>query len=195
MSGNADTKMMDKKFMVAGKGGKKADVIGSSYVPSFRTKFIGECEALKDCVFDCSDGRQAGLFEANMKKISIYVGSKYDMGADISVLVDDLVEVKVTKPVPYDGNDVSEQKIYEQQIAQYVKDQARLGAKIKKIYSLVLGQCTEYLVSKLKELPTYQEMHVRKDALQLLKAIKAFTFMSNNNKEYEMSLVEADERF
>ena len=38
-------------------------------------------------------------------------------------------------------------------------------------------------------------MHVRKDALQLLKAIKAFTFMSNNNKEYEMSLVEADERF
>jgi hypothetical protein len=130
-----------------------------------------------------------------MKKISIYVRSKYDMGAEISVLVDDLVEVKVEKPVPYIGDDVSEQKIYEQRIAQYVKDQARLDSKVKKLYSLVLGQCTEYLISKLKGLPTYHEMHFKKNALSLVKAIKAFTFMSNNNKEYEMSLVEAEERF
>jgi hypothetical protein len=59
---------------------------------------------LKNCVFDCSDGRQAGLFNTNMKKISIYVRSKYDMGAEISVLVDDLIEVKVEKPVPYIGD-------------------------------------------------------------------------------------------
>jgi hypothetical protein len=61
----------------------------------------------------------------------MYIGSKYEMGADVSVLVDDLVEVKIEKPVPYNGSDVSEQKIYEQQIAQYVKDQARLDAEIK----------------------------------------------------------------
>jgi hypothetical protein len=51
------------------------------------------------------------------------------------------------------------------------------------------------MVSKLKELPTYQEIHAKKDALKLLKTIKGLTFMSNNNKEYEMSLVKADERF
>jgi hypothetical protein len=79
------------------------------------------------------------------------------------------------------GDNVNEQKIYEQQIAQYVKDQARLDSVIKKLCLLVLGQCTEYLISKLKELPTYHEMHRRKDALLLLKAIRAFIFMSNNN--------------
>lgn len=131
--------------MITGKEGKKADIIGSSYVPYFRTKCVGECESLKECVFDCFNGRQAGLFDANMKIISIYFGSKYEMGADVTVLVDDLVEVKIEKPVPYNGSDVSEQKIYEQQIAQYVKDQARLDTEIKKLYSLVLGQCTVYI--------------------------------------------------
>jgi hypothetical protein len=80
MSGNADTKMVDKKFMITGKEGKKTDIIGSSYVPYFRTKCVGECESLKDCVFDCFDGRQAGLFDANIKKSPCTLGQNMKWG-------------------------------------------------------------------------------------------------------------------
>jgi hypothetical protein len=32
-----------------------------------KQKFTGECEDLKDCVFDCEDEKQASVFGANFK--------------------------------------------------------------------------------------------------------------------------------
>jgi hypothetical protein len=59
------------------------------------------------------------MFESNMKKISMYGGSKYDMGAYISSIVDTLKMVKKLKP-PETGN----KKLYELQLAQYVKNRS-----------------------------------------------------------------------
>ena len=47
------------------------------------------------------------------------------------------------------------------------------------------------MTSKLKSLPMFKDMHIAKDPIKLLKAIKALTFKFDNEKEYEMSLVEA----
>jgi hypothetical protein len=44
--------------------------------PFKKPKFTGDCEDLKECVFDCEDERQASIFEANMKKLSIYAATK-----------------------------------------------------------------------------------------------------------------------
>jgi hypothetical protein len=51
------------------------------------------------------------------------------------------------------------------------------------------------MIAKLKKMPTYNAIHSSKDELHLLKTIKALTFMSTSSKEYEMSLVEADDKF
>ena len=51
------------------------------------------------------------------------------------------------------------------------------------------------MISKLKTLNTYKDMHHKKDALNLLKAVQGFTFMFYGEKEYEMSLAEAIDRF
>jgi hypothetical protein len=55
---------------------------------------------------------------------------------------------------------------------------------------VILGQSTGYMISKLKALPKFKEMHVDKDPVTLLKVIKGLTFKFDNEKEYEMSLVE-----
>jgi hypothetical protein len=47
------------------------------------------------------------------------------------------------------------------------------------------------MISMLKALPTFKEMHVDKDPVTLLKAIKRLTFKFDNEKEYEISLIEA----
>jgi hypothetical protein len=158
-------------------------------------KFIGECEALKDCIFDCSDGKQARFFDSSMKKLSIYVGSKYDMGAELSVLIDDMMEVEIAEPTAYTGTDAGKIKIYELRLAQYVKNQDKLETETRKLYSVILGQCTEYMISKLKAMPTFKMMHTKRDALALLKGIKGLTFMFDGKKEFEMSLVEAVDKF
>jgi cell division protein FtsB len=47
---------------------------------------------------------------------------------------------------------MEEQKIYELELAQYVRDKAKLEAEIKKLNSVVIGQCTKFMIEKLKEL-------------------------------------------
>jgi hypothetical protein len=46
------------------------------------------------------------------------------------------------------------------------------------------------MISELKALPMFKEMHLDKDPITLLQAIKGLTFKFDNEKEYEMSLVE-----
>jgi hypothetical protein len=73
MSMASDTKVIEKKLPGEGRdrgnGGKHKDMGGIN--PYRKPRFVGECEDLKDCVFDCEDNRQAGVFEVNMKKLAI----------------------------------------------------------------------------------------------------------------------------
>jgi hypothetical protein len=81
--------------------------------------------------------------------------------------------------------------IYELRIAQYIHNQQKLESECKRLYTVILGQCTNYMLAKLKALPTVKEMHTEKDPVKLLKSIKGLTFKFDSEKEYEMSLVEA----
>ena len=86
----------------ASKGNKNGggfQVRNSSFINKLR--FTGECEGLKDFVFDCSDGKQARNFDKNMKRLSIYAAGKYERGAEITTLIDELVEVEISKPKFY----------------------------------------------------------------------------------------------
>ena len=134
-SGTAKTS--DKKPF-SGKGGKRGDGFSPGFkMPSVKV-FTGECDGLKECVFDCSDAKQAGMYEANIRKISIHVGTKFDMGMFVSTLVDNLVEVEVPLPPT-----IENREIYKLQLVQYVKNQAKLETELQKLYALVYGQCTE----------------------------------------------------
>jgi hypothetical protein len=134
-------KTVEKRLNNKGGKGVKKEAMGFQQKCSniaAKGKFIGECEALKDCIFDCLDGKQASFFDSSMKKLLIYVGSKHNMGAELSVLIDKLVEVEIAKPTAYTGTDVSKTKIYELRLTQYVKNQDKLEAETRKLYLVVL---------------------------------------------------------
>jgi hypothetical protein len=173
-----ESKVMDKKLPSDGRdrgnSGRYKDTGGNN--PYKKPRFVGECDELKECIFDCEDSKQAGMFDANIKKLSIYAGTKYDMGSEIMTMIDDLIEVQVKKPDPYKGDDPFEQKINELKIAQYVKNSSKLENECKKFYAVILGQCSEFMVAKLKAATIFKEMHTNKDPLMLLKSIKALTF-------------------
>jgi hypothetical protein len=48
---------------------------------------------------------------------------------------------------------MGDQKIYELELAQYVQHKAKLESKSKKVYALIMRQCTDLMMSRLKELP------------------------------------------
>jgi hypothetical protein len=192
-----ESRAVDKKIPGDGRnrefGGRYKDA-GGNY-PFKKQNFTGECEDLKDCVFDCEDEKQASVFGANLKKLSIFAATKYEMGETIMTMVDELSEWKLTKPEVYEGNDPLEIKIYELKITQYVNNLHKLENECKKLHTIILGKCTSYMTAKLKALPTFKNLHANRNPVKLLKAIKGLTFKFDNEKRYEMSLVEAIDKF
>jgi hypothetical protein len=150
MSNDMENKTMDKNVQNGKRNGTErngtADQVTSAF---FKPKFTGDCDALRECIFDCSESKQGGAFQANMKKLSIFVGSTYKMGSYISVLLDSLIEVLIPLPVEYRGSDNMQAQIADLKLVQCVKDQESLEMETKKLNSLVYGQCTELIVLKV----------------------------------------------
>jgi hypothetical protein len=74
-------------------------------------------------------------------------------------MVDKLSEWKLTKPEVYEENDPLEIKIYVLKITPYVNILHKLENKCKKLFTIILGQCTSYMTAKLKALPTFKKLH------------------------------------
>jgi hypothetical protein len=112
------------------------------------------------------------VFLVQIKKLSIFAATKYEMGATIMTMVDKLSEWKLTKPEVYEGNDPFKIKIYELKITQYVNNLHKLENECKKLYTIILGQRTSHITAKLKALPTIKKLHADKNLVNLLKAIR-----------------------
>ena len=149
MSSDNETKMKKVPFVGNRNGGRRNGVVPQGPPNPVKPKFVGECEALKECVFDCASGNQLGAFEASMKRLSIYVGSNYNMGSYVGVMVDTLTEAVIPLPSVYVGTDPIQSQITQLKLAQYVKNLEKLERDLTKLYSLVYGQCTDNLISRL----------------------------------------------
>jgi hypothetical protein len=143
MSSDNETKMKKVPFVGNRNGGRRNGVVPQGPPNPVKPKFVGECEALKECVFDCASGNQSGAFEASMKRLSIYVGSNYNMGSYVGVMVDTLTEAVIPLPSVYVGTDPIQSQITQLKLAQYVKNLEKLERDLTKLYSLVYGQCTD----------------------------------------------------
>ena len=83
--------------------------------------------------------------------MSGYVARKYAKRDGIKMIVSDLKVPMLEKPEDLDSTaDNVDKDIYREDIKAYAKDKFGLTKSAKMLYSLVLGQCTEILHSKIK---------------------------------------------
>ena len=154
------------------------------------SKFQGACEALKDYIFDCSDHRQADCYANSLKRISEYVGSEYKNGGDIQSSV--INETKFTVPTPTaptvadPDNPTPDEKLqlrlHEKRLDAMVKREGTLDDNIQRLYSLVLGQCTDLLQTKLKQQADWNTVSTDQDGIELLKMIKTAVHRFDDQK-------------
>ena len=125
-----------------------------SYKPGRTThspKFKGKSHDLEGYIFDCSDNKQADIFVHTMKRFAEYVGTEYRNGGDIRSTIEQNVRFAIPLPLAPSGtNDELQKMILTKKVDAYVKRDYILDENIQKAYSLMLGQCTELLKSKLK---------------------------------------------
>ena len=178
-----------------GKGGMKParQTTGFPRSPA-KPKFTGDCEDLAGCIFDCEDSRRSGEFEGTIDQLANYVGSKFEHGGEIRGVIKNLEPVVIAQPQPlpdFPAPNTVQNKIWELDIVAYVKKRNKIDDGLKKLYSLIWGQCTDHMKAKLESTPGFSTMNNNQDSLTLLKEIKGFTFQFDSDKYLPLSLAEA----
>jgi hypothetical protein len=159
-------------------------------------RFEGECEELKGNIYDCSDIKQADTFMKTNKAVAGHVGRNYKYGGDIRNVVDNLELPTLQEPQDYaTGASKTTIRIWEKEVDEYVKRKIYLFENVRTLYSLVWGQCTDIMRSKLEGLDRFEKISSDGDGLELLKAIKEIVYQFQSQKYLPHSLHESKQRF
>jgi hypothetical protein len=160
------------------------------------TKFDGRYDDIKGFIFDCANGKQADRYTTTIQEITAYAGRPYDYGGDIRWSIK--IEKKYVPIKPADVGTTAtatDKRIWGKEIDEYVRRKAKLTANYEKLYSLILGQCTEHMVSKLESLDDFKEIERALDVIKLMKAIKGVSYQFEGQKYEDEALHQAMKRF
>ena len=89
------------------------------------------------------------------------------------------------------ADDKDNEYLHCEALSALLKQSNLLDANLQKAYTLVLGQCTELLQSKLKQHPDWSTLQVNQDILALLKVIKGITYKFEDQKYMPLALYNA----
>ena len=96
---------------------------------------------------------------------------------------------------PEDNDTAFLKMIINRNIDIYVKRDGILDDNLQKAYSLIHGQCTELLKSKLKTSANWETVSSQYDMLALLEAINTIIYRSEDQKYHPLSLHHAKMNF
>ena len=78
--------------------------------------------------------------------------------------------------------------IFKGQLDEYIKRKSMLDKNVQKAYSLVIGQCTDLLQSKLKQQANWSTISQDQDVIALISLIKTITFRFEDQKFLPLAL-------
>ena len=160
------------------------------------TKFKGNIPKLEGFIFDCSDNKQADRYVTSMKRIAEHVGTNYHNGGDICSTSEQGRRFNIPKPIsPSTTNNEVYKMILTKKVNSYVTRDRILDENIQKGYSLVLGQCTELLKSKLKTTSNWDIISTEFDLVGLIASIKSVIFKFEDQRYIPLSLHYAKTNF
>jgi hypothetical protein len=109
-----------------------------------------------------------------MNDIAEYVGRTYTYGGEMRWTIGNEQKCVITIPSDLDAATTTstQQRIWETHINEYVKRDIKMNENCEKLYSLILGQCTEYIGAKFESVKYYEMMMNTFDVITLIKSIK-----------------------
>ena len=127
---------------------------------------------------------------------SVPTCSEYKYGGDIRSSIKNSTRFSIPLPVvPDDTADALTRSIATKKIDLYVKRDGILDENLQKAYSLMFGQCTKLLKSKLKSRVNWDAMSSTYDMFAILEAIQTIIYKSEDQKYLPLSLHNAKTNF
>ena len=123
-------------------------------------------------------------------------GAEYKYGGDIRSSIENSKRFEIPMPTATDDNDTYFIKmILDRNIDICVKRDGILDENLQKAYSLIHGQCTELLKSKLKTSANWETVSYQYDMLGLIEAIKTIIYKFKDQKYLPLSLHHSKSNF
>lgn len=146
-------------------------------LPIRAPQFEGRCSELLGHVYDCSDARQADRFTKTTKELAEHVGREYRYGNNLRLAITDMKDITVVPPNDPDSSaSKMDIRVWEKRVDEYVKRTNYYNENKKTLYSLIWGQCTDIMRTKLEALKGFKSMSSAADSLLLLKSVKGIVF-------------------
>jgi hypothetical protein len=132
--------------------------------------------------------------------LEIYVGANYSHGGTMANAINNLLAPTVSEPPPpmdygTDKVNAAEKYKWEMKMKEIYRTQEDIKRLVQKLYSLVLGQCMDALVARVKAHSKYAMASLARDGIKLLTIIKSICFNFQDQKYVPQSIYESKKRW
>ena len=158
--------------------------------------FTGKEEKLKGFIYDVSTHKSTRVFSKTTKEIAEYAAREYTSAGEFRHALQNL-EYDVLAPPAYSPADaanptVPEQELFKLEYKSYFDKKTKREENQKKIYALVLGQCTQAMVDRLESSSEYEAVDASNDPVELLKLIRACIYQKTVTKKPVHAFIDAE---
>ncbi len=167
------------------------------------SNFKGESAELKGNVFETfAESKDTTQYEKTMKALQVYVAANFRHGGDIGWMLKHEKEFQFTRPNPPTSTstttrsqDSLDQDIYKEQIKGYVARKQKYDENKDKLYSVIWGQCSDSMQSRIQSNTNFQSIDEKRSCLLLLKEIKGVMFNFESQQFPIMSMAMASQKY
>ncbi len=153
-----------------------------------RKKYTSTVVGLESNTFDVGNAKYAAKFQKSLDVIAIHIQRKYEVGPDVAKAIRDLVLPIVTLPaylVGTNGNppDPGEIYLWQQSITEANKRRLLIEDYKKRAYTLVFGQCSSKLISKIKSFDSFARADLGQDIVQMLLIVRGYCCQFDDHQQ------------
>ena len=145
-------------------------------------KFTGETEDFHD-IYDFGTTDQAETFTTTTKKLAVYAGRTCHEPQTMRVAIESLKPQSLEKPKPETEGDADVNKLLLIEATKgFYKKRESQRRDSELMYSVIIGQCSDAMTTKIEAMETFQAISEKSDAIGLLKLIRSAAFAYEDKK-------------
>ncbi len=164
-----------------------------------KKEFVSKVVGLESHTFDVGEAKYAAKYQKLVDAIANHIQKDYKGGPEIAHAIRDL-ELPVIDvpayPVPTAGAalDPGAEYLWRHDITEAKKRITQLAENLKRAYALVIGQCSEDLLGKIKGSTDYPAADTDQDAVKLLLIISGYCCRFDDHQQSVVALESAKHR-
>jgi hypothetical protein len=165
-----------------------------------KKEFVTRVLGLESHTFDIGNAKYAAKYKKTVDAIANYIQREYKGGANIAKAIKELSLPTLQVPgypkakAGETAVDPGDAYIWQQDIAAVKKQIIQLEEKKKRVYVLVIGQCSPDLDSKLQGSAAFVQAEADEDVVQLLLVIQGYCCRFGDHQQSIYALEQAKHR-